>query len=257
MSKFSQALAAKDFLLTVELDPPRGPELGPLTELAKQLAAKVDAVVVSDNRGAQARLSPLLAGHALVKHSGAEVIMTLTCRDRNRLALISDLLGAAAAGIENLMLVSGDYVSLGDQPGTKPVYDLDSVQLLQLAGQMAQGRDPAGELAGPTPFILGASLAPEARPLGPQVIKLKKKLAAGAGFLITRPLRGLAGLQEFAAAAGELPVKLIAGVEVAAGTEPADTLALAREIKAAGLVAGVHLAWPEQPQRLPELVGQL
>ncbi|MEW5912181.1 MAG: methylenetetrahydrofolate reductase [Thermodesulfobacteriota bacterium] len=257
MSKFSQALAAKDFVLTVELDPPRGPELGPLTELAKELAGKVDAVVISDNREAHARLSPLMAGQALVQHAGAEVVMTLTCRDRNRLALTSDLLAAAAAGVGNLMLVSGDFVSLGDQPGAKPVYDLDSVQLLQLAAELGQGRDLAGGLEGPAIFFLGASLAPEARPLGPQLIKLKKKLAAGAGFLITKPLRGLEGLKEFASVAGELPVKLIAGLEVAAGAEPAEALALAKEIKAAGLAAGVHLAWPGEPQRLPELVGQL
>lgn len=257
MSRFAEVLRAKDFVLTVELDPPRGPELGSLAELASSLADKVDAVVVSDNRLASARLSPVLASRHLLQHSGAEVIMTLTGRDRNRLALTSELLAAAAAGVENLLLVSGDFVSLGDQPGAKPVYDLDSVQLLLLASGLNEGRDPAGDLEGPATFFLGAGLAPEARPLEPQVIKLKKKLAAGADFLITRPLRGLEGLQEFAAVAGTPPVKLIAGVEVPAEGEPQVALELAREVKASGLAAGVHLAWPGAQERLPELLAQL
>ena len=257
MSSFSDALAAKEFVITVELDPPRGPDLAPLIRLASELAERVDAVVISDNRLATARLSPLMASQRLREQAGAEVIMTLTCRDRNRLALTSDMLAAAAAGVDNLLLVSGDFVNLGDQPGAKPVYDLDSVQALLLAADLARGRDLAGELEGSANFFLGSGLAPESLPRAPQVMKFKKKISAGAGFFMTKPLGGLEGLQAFVEAAGPMEAKLLAGVEVAAEAEPEAAAALAQEVKASGLAAGVHLAWPGAPERLPELLARI
>ncbi|MBI4799361.1 MAG: methylenetetrahydrofolate reductase [Desulfarculus sp.] len=254
MSKFEQALADKDFVLTVELDPPRGVALAPLLELAGRLAPRVDALVVSDNRGAMPRLSALAAATRLAAQ-GAEVVLTLTCRDMNRLALTSQMLAAGAAGIGNLLLVSGDYVSLGDHPGAKPVYDLDSVQALGLAVTLASGRDLAGqELDGAPSFCLGAAVAAQSDPLPPQLIKLKKKAQAGARFIVTQPLNGLEELQGFCRQTATLGVKVLAGLEVADPGQRQGVVGLLREIRGSGLVAGAHLSMPAAQDDLPALL---
>lgn len=257
MSKFSDALAGGKFVVTVELDPPRGPALKDLDALAQSLASKADAMVISDNRGAVARMSPVLAAHHLIKHTPAEVILTLTCRDRNRLALTSEMLAAAAGGVQNLLLVSGDFVTLGDQPGSRPVYDLDSVQALLLASQMAQGRDFSGELAGPVAFFLGAGLPVATEPPGLAGIKFAKKLKAGAGFFMTQPVSSAAQIEALAKLPSAAGTKIIAGLELKAEEEAGPLLELARELKGGGKAAGVHLACPEAPQRLSELLDKL
>jgi len=257
MSKFSDALAGGKFVLTVEMDPPRGTSLGEMDALAKSLSAKVDAVVVSDNRGAVARMSPVLAAHHLIKHTGAEVILTLTCRDRNRLALTSEMLAAAAGGVQNLLLVSGDFVTLGDQPGSRPVYDLDSVQALILASLLAQGRDFSGELAEPASFFLGAGLPVATDPPGLAGIKFAKKLKAGAGYFMTQPVSGAAEIEALAQLPMAADTKIIAGLELGADQEAGPLVELAKELKVGGKAAGVHLACPEAPQRLTELVDKL
>lgn len=254
MSKFEQALADKGFVLTVELDPPRGVDLAPLLGLAGRLTGRVDALVVSDNRGATPRLSALAAGARLAAQ-GAEVILTLTCRDMNRLALTSQMLAAGAAGIGNLLLVSGDYVSLGDHPGAKPVYDLDSVQALGLAAGLVQGRDLAGQELDPAPrFYLGAAVAAQAEPLPPQFIKLKKKARAGARFVITSPLSSLAQLEGFCRQAADLGVKVLAGLEVSDPGQRQEVAGLLREIRGSDLVAGAHLSMPAAQDDLPALL---
>ena len=255
MTSFAQVLVDKGFVVTLELDPPRGVDLGPLMELAGGLAGRVDALVLSDSPGANARQSPWWAAHRLAETTPAAVILTLTCRDRNRLALTGDILAAAAAGVDNLLLVSGDFVSLGDHPQAKPVYDLDSVQALLLADGLRQGHDLNGRpLAEAPDLFLGAVLAPQARPLAPQALKMRKKLAAGAGFFITRPLSGLEALQAFLQEAGPPGAPLIAGVE-AAGAQGVEAAAeLARGLRSSGLVQGLHLSAAGEPGALIALV---
>ncbi len=127
----------------------------------------------------------------------------MTCRDRNRLALESDLLGAGALGLENILVISGDFVSLGDHPDAKPVYDADSVQFLQIARGLMAGHDSADQpLQGNPQFCLGAVLIPEADPLGPQLLKVRKKLAAGARFFHHRPYLRSQEAQPLPAATG-------------------------------------------------------
>ncbi len=256
MAKFEEALAADKFVVTVELDPPRGGDLAALKKVAGQLKGRVDAVVLSDNRRAVARLNPLTAAEAL-KSDGVEVILTLTCRDRNRLALTSDLLAAQAAGVENVLLVSGDFVTLGDQPDAKPVYDLDSVQALQLAGRLAEGRDLSeAELDGPARFFLGGVVAVGANPLPPQVIKFKKKIQAGAGFFITLPLSGLDQLKNFIDHIGSTEAKIVAGVEAKTAEDLAAAASLFKEVKGSGLAAGAHLATPDHDESLVDLLDR-
>jgi 5,10-methylenetetrahydrofolate reductase len=216
-------LEKKDFVVTAELHPPKGCDLSGLLAQADRLKGKVDAVTVSDNAHAVMRMSAWAACRALSER-GLEVILTVACRDRNRLALASDLLGAASLGVKNLLCVSGDHVVLGDHREAKPVFDLDSVQLLQLAGRLIQGQD-GGEapLTGAPRFLLAAAANPNAEPLGPQLLKFQKKVSAGATLFQTQAVFEVARFKAFAAearkVAGGAKVKLLAGVHVLSPAE--------------------------------------
>lgn len=255
MPDLSQALGQKEFVVTVELDPPRGVDVSRVLDLAGRLAGRVDAVVVSDHRQACARQSPCWLAHLLRERAGLTAVMTLTCRDRNRLALTGDILAAAAAGARELLLVSGDFVTLGDHAGAKPVYDLDSVQALQMARALAAGRDLAGQaLEGAPELFLGAVVAAAAKPLEPQLVKFRKKIQAGAGFFITRPLKSAEDLRSFLERNGPAGVPMIAGVEAKGAEDVPAAAALFRQVREAGLAAGAHLSLPQAQDGLPDLL---
>ncbi len=214
MSKLQEALAGGKFPIIVEIKPPKGIDAEAMLAPVKSLNGRVTAFSIPDNEHAKMRLSPVAAAQ-LVKAAGAEPLIHLTCRDRNRLALESELLGAAALGVENVLIISGDFVNQGDHPDAKPVYDADSVQLLQIAKGMMAGYDSAGNaLQGAPRFYLGAVAIPEADPLSPQLLKVKKKTTAGVDFLITTPVYDLNKLQEFRQKLPTTEVKLIATVKV-------------------------------------------
>ena len=225
MSKLREALESGKFVLVAELKPPKGIALKEMLAPLKGLNGRVAAFSVPDNEHACMVLSPLAAGRAVME-AGGEPLLHLTCRDRNRLALESDLLGLAALGMENLLVVSGDYVTLGDHPQAKPVYDADSVQLLQIAQGLMAGHDSAGlPLQGHPAFYLGAVVIPEAEPRAPQLIKFEKKVAAGAQFFITPPVFDLEKLRQFREVAAAHPVKLLASVKVLSAEEVAQAAA--------------------------------
>jgi methylenetetrahydrofolate reductase (NADPH) len=248
MSKLREALAAGKFVLVAELKPPKGVALDKMLAPVQDLNGKVAAFSVPDNEHARMRLSPMAAGR-VVKDAGGEVLLHLTCRDRNRLALQSDLLGAAALGLENLLVVSGDYVTLGDHPQAKPVYDADSVQLLQIARGLMEGHDSAGlPLSGNPAFYLGAVAVPEAEPLAPQLIKLGKKVAAGAQFFITPPVFDLEKFRHFREKLASFPVKLLAAVKVLSAEEVAQA--------SSDLWRKVYAVPPELLQELQGLEGE-
>ena len=188
-SKFAQALASEAFIVTCELDPPKGADPTVVQGKISALRDKVQAVVVSDNHSARMRMAPLGFCRTLLDQ-GLEPILTLTCRDRNRLALQSDLLAAFHLGIQNVLAVTGDYLSWGDHPQAKPVYDLDSVQLLKTLNGLNQGQDFSGNpLEGAAPFFtVGAVVPLTANPLQPVVMKFRKKEAQGVDFFISHPL---------------------------------------------------------------------
>jgi methylenetetrahydrofolate reductase (NADPH) len=224
MSKLRESLEAGKFAVVAEVKPPKGIALNGMLEPVKALAGKATAFGVPDNEHARMRLSALAAAR-LIQDAGGEAVLHLTCRDRNRLALESDLLGAAALGLENLLLVSGDYITLGDHPQAKPVYDADSVQLLQVAGGLMAGHDSAGlYLDGAPGFFPGAVVIPEAEPLAPQLLKFEKKVAAGAQFFVTAPVFDL---EKFVSFRQALPatVKLLATVKVLSAEEVAQAAA--------------------------------
>ena len=182
-----ERLASGSFAVTAEISPPRGASTSKITETAAALKDWVDAVNVTDNQGSNVRLASW-AGSLAVLAAGLEPVMQMTCRDRNRIALQSDLLGASALGIRNVLVMTGDHPKFGDHPEAKPVFDLDSVQLLWTLRTM---RDQHVLLSGrkldPAPdCFLGAVENPFAPPVPFRAERLGKKVAAGAQFVQTQ-----------------------------------------------------------------------
>lgn len=180
------AIRSGKFVVTAEVGPAKGTDTHEFMENAELLKGRVAAVNCTDQQSAVMRLGSL-AACLLLKQKGIDPVFQMTCRDRNRIALQSDLLNAAVMGIENVLCLTGDYVTLGDHPDAKPVFDLDSVSLLQAARGLEQGKDLAGkDLKGTPKFFLGASVTPGADPVEPQLIKMEKKGKAGAQFFQTQ-----------------------------------------------------------------------
>jgi methylenetetrahydrofolate reductase (NADPH) len=176
------------------------------------LRSRVTAINVTDLQSAVMRIGSLAVSARLVER-GLEPVYQLTCRDRNRLALQSDLLSAWALGIENVLCLTGDHPILGDHTEAKPVYDLDSVQLLKAASSLNQGYDMEGhELESIPSLFLGAVVTPGAEPLEPQVIKMKKKIDAGAKFFQTQAVYEPEKFERFMNQAKGFKVPVIAGI---------------------------------------------
>lgn len=212
-SKFAESLKSETFLVTCELDPPKGTDPAMAKNSIDLLKGKVQAVVVSDNPLAQMRMAPLGFCHYLLDQD-IEPIMTLTCRDRNRLALQSDLLAAVGLGIQNILAVTGDYITWGDHPESKPVYDLDSVQLIKAISLLNENKDISGNaVEGPAPsFTIGAALTLAGNPILPQVLKFRKKEQSGVHFFMSHPIFELAGVEEFFKQVPELNTPVLASV---------------------------------------------
>ncbi|KIH77272.1 5,10-methylenetetrahydrofolate reductase [Geoalkalibacter ferrihydriticus] len=212
MSRFAEKLAGGEFVVTAEIAPPKGVSLDQELALAASLPAEVTAVNVTDNQGANMRMAPLAVA-ALLRQRGIEPILQMTCRDRNRMALQSDLLAASALGIENLLLLSGDHPRFGDHPQARPVFDLDSVQLLRAAEALMAGHDLAGRPLQTSPvFFPGAAVTPEAEPFELMFQKVQKKAASGARFFQTQAVFREESLRRFMAQARPLGVPVVLGV---------------------------------------------
>ena len=154
-----------------------------------------------------------MAACHLLRDKGIEPILQMTCRDRNRLALQSDLLSAAVLGIENVLALTGDYPTLGDHPEAKPVFDLDSVELLDVIGCLNAGKDMKGNpLKGAPKFCAGAVVNPGADPLEPEIIKMEKKIDAGALFFQTQAVYDIELFRRFLDAAKHLKTTILAGI---------------------------------------------
>jgi 5,10-methylenetetrahydrofolate reductase len=203
------------FVITAEVGPLKGTDTTELMEAAEVLKGKVDAANVTDQQSSVMRLGSLAVCH-LIKTKGLEPVLQMTCRDRNRLALQSDLLGAAVLGIDNVLSITGDLPVLGDHPEAKPVFDLDSVQLLWTINKLNEGFDMQGnELKGKPSFFPGAVVNPgadteAAREL--QLIKMEKKIKAGAKFFQTQAIYDPAAFAKFMKRAGQFGVPVLAGI---------------------------------------------
>ena len=176
-----------EFVVTAEVGPPKGIQADHMVEESKKYLSGISAVNVTDNQSSVMRMGSLPACVAL-KNAGLTPILQLTCRDRNRIALQSELLGAAMLGIENILCLTGDHTKMGDHPGAKPVFDLDSVSLLHAACRLEQGVDLAGnELVGPAPkFAKGAVVSPCSDSVDAQLAKMERKVMAGAEYFQTQ-----------------------------------------------------------------------
>jgi methylenetetrahydrofolate reductase (NADPH) len=203
------------FVITAEVGPLKGTDTTELMEAVGVLKGKVDAANVTDQQSSVMRLGSLAVCH-LLKMKGLEPVLQVTCRDRNRLALQSDLLSAAVLGIENVLSITGDLPVLGDHPEAKPVYDLDSVHLLWVMQKLNEGFDMQGnELKGKPKFFPGAVVNPgadteAAREL--QLIKMEKKIKAGARFFQTQAIYDPSAFAKFMKRAGQFGIPILAGI---------------------------------------------
>jgi len=212
MSKLAESLAAGKFVVTAELGPPKGTDVTHLLDMAELLRDHVDAINVTDQQSSVMMLGSLTVCQLLLQR-GIEPVFQATCRDRNRIALQSDLLSAAVLRIENVLCLTGDYVTLGDHPQAQPVFDLDSVTLLRAVAALQEGHDLAGKpLQGVPTFFPGAVVSPGANPLGPQIAKMEKKVVAGARFFQTQAVYAPAQFETFVRQVEYLDVPILVGI---------------------------------------------
>jgi 5,10-methylenetetrahydrofolate reductase len=243
MTRLAEIIDSDRFLITSELNPPKGTRLDPLFEKARQLEPFVDAFNVTDSHAAHMSMAPLAAAH-LLKQKGAEPILQITTRDRNRIALQADLLGAFALGIENIVFMGGDPPSAGDHPDAKAVFDVYSSMMLKAAKAMENGHDMAGNpLEGNPAYCLGAVCNPGADDLDDELRRLEEKIDAGARFFQTQAIFEPDKFERFVRAAEGLEAVLLAGII------PLKSVKMARYMNTR--VPGIHI-----PESLVEKIAR-
>jgi 5,10-methylenetetrahydrofolate reductase len=209
-----KALEAGRYAITSEVGPPKGVDTSAMMASAELLRGRVDALNVTDNQAAVMRLSTLAACIHL-KAAGFDPVLQVTGRDRNRLAIQSDLLGAASFGVTTVLALTGDHVVVGDHREAKAVFDLESVQILEVVQALNAGHDMAGNALSGTPeFYPGAVVTPGSVPLKPQLAKFEKKIAAGARYFQTQAVYDIDAFAGFMAHSRELGATVLAGIVV-------------------------------------------
>lgn len=230
-SNFEKILRAGHFAFTGELGPPRGTSIDAIRKKAAPLKGMVDMVNITDNQRAMVRMASWAAALVLIQE-GIEPNYQMVCRDRNRLAMQADLLGAYAHGIRNILCLSGDHQQFGDHPGAKGVFDIDSIQLI---GMIKQMRDEGKFLSGddidePPKMFIGAAANPFAKPFEWRVHRLAKKIMAGADFIQTQCVFNMKKFREWIKIANDmgLPEKIY----ILPGVTPMKNLGMAKYMKA-------------------------
>jgi methylenetetrahydrofolate reductase (NADPH) len=292
-SNLEKILSAGEFAVTGELGPPRGGNAGAIKEKAQHLKGMVDAVNITDNQTAVVRMASWAASVLLMKE-GLEPNYQMVCRDRNRIAMQSDILGAHALGIRNMLCLSGDHQLFGDHPKSKKVFDIDSIQLISMAKKMRdEGKFLNGEELTEAPkMFVGAAANPFGEPYEYRVHRLAKKITAGADFIQTQCIYNMERFREWIKQANDMG--LTEKIYILAGVTPMKALGMARymqknvpgmdvpdwvikrlqgvekkkqasegiaicceqieEFKELKGVAGVHLMAIEWEERVPEIV---
>jgi methylenetetrahydrofolate reductase (NADPH) len=291
-SALAQAIKGNRFVLTAELAPPVATDPAAFIARALPLKGLATAVNVTDGAGAKAHLSSMAAAHFLLVN-GIEPILQMTCRDRNRIALQSDLIGAVAMGVHNVLVLTGDDPKLGDQPEAKPVFDLDSRALLETANRMRRERKlpPGTEIKGEVDLLLGAADLPVDPPLGWVPKSLLGKIEAGADFIQTQFCMDVAVVKRYAARLIELGIAPRLAVLIGVAPIPSarsarwmkeklfgtiipdaivDRLDKATDAKAEGIricaellqqfvdipgIAGAHIMAPQSPSAIPTVMA--
>jgi len=212
MQTLKQSLVSGIFTITAEICPPKGTDISDFIKKARLLKDKIAAANVTDNQRAVMRLSSLACSVLLITE-GIDPVFQMTCRDRNRIAMQSDIMGAWALGIKNILALSGDHVSFGDHKDAKAVFDLDSVQLVQVIKKLNNGTNMKDTpLKGGTGFYMGAVVAPEADPWEPEMIKFEKKIEAGARFFQTQAIYDMEKFYKFYKYAKKNDVQILGGI---------------------------------------------
>lgn len=294
-SNLEKILSAGKFAVTGELGPPRGGNASAIKEKAQHLKGMVDAVNITDNQTAVVRMASWAASTLLMKE-GLEPNYQMVCRDRNRIAMQSDVLGAHALGVRNMLCLSGDHQLFGDHPKSKKVFDIDSMQLISMVRKMRdEGKFLNGqELTEAPKMFIGAAANPFGEPYEYRVHRLAKKIAAGADFIQTQCIYNMERFREWVKQANDMG--LTEKVYLLAGVTPMKALGMARymqknvpgmdvpdwvikrlqgvekkkqasegiaicceqieEFKEMKGIAGIHLMAIEWEERVPEIVEQ-
>jgi methionine synthase / methylenetetrahydrofolate reductase(NADPH) len=213
-SRLGAKIAAGQFVTTVEIVPPKGVDPAPMFDQVRLLkAAGVDAVNVPDGPRAQSRMGALLSALMIEREVGLETVVHYACRDRNLLGMLSDLLGASAAGIHNLLIITGDPPKMGPYPEATAVFDIDSIGLTNLVTRLNHGLDPGGNPLGqPTRFVVGVGVNPAAHDLERELARFAWKVDAGAEFAVTQPIFDLDQLDRFLGKVERFHIPIIAGI---------------------------------------------
>jgi len=213
-SRLGGKLARGEFVTTVEIVPPKGADPKPMFDQVRQLkAAGVDAVNVPDGPRAQSRMGALLSGLLIQREVGVEAVVHYACRDRNLLGMLSDLLGAAASDLRNLLIVTGDPPKMGPYPDATAVFDIDSIGLTNLVSRLNRGLDPGGNaLGGQTSFVIGVGVNPAAPDPERELKRFAWKVDAGAEFAMTQPVFDLDQLDRFLKRVESFRIPIIAGI---------------------------------------------
>jgi methylenetetrahydrofolate reductase (NADPH) len=229
-SNLEKVLEAGHFAFTGELGPPRGSSAQEVREKAQHLKGVVDAVNITDNQTAMVRMSSWAASLLLLQE-GLEPNFQMVCRDRNRLAMQSDILGAYAHGIRNMLCLSGDHQKFGDHPMAKGVFDIDSMQLIAMVKKMRdEGKFQGGaELHDPPQMFIGAAANPFADPFEWRVHRLAKKIAAGVDFIQTQCIYNMDKFRKWIAMANDMG--LTEKVYILAGVTPMKSVGMAKYMK--------------------------
>ena len=254
-SRLGAKLAAGEFITTVEIVPPKGVDPAPMYAQVRALkAAGVDAVNVPDGPRAQSRMGALLSGILIEREVGLEAVVHYACRDRNLLGMLSDLLGAAAAGLRNLLIITGDPPKMGPYPDATAVFDIDAIGLANLVSRLNHGLDPGGNAIGsPTKFVIGVGVNPSAPDFDREMSRLAWKVDAGAEYAVTQPVFDLDQLDRFLDHVSRHKLPIVAGIwplvslrnaeflanEVPGVSVPAAVLERMRVASAAGREAGL------------------
>lgn len=213
-SNLMRSLESGKFTISGEIDPPKGSNREVILHQAKLLKPHVVAANVTDNPLGIVIMNTLAPCVIMQNEVGLEAIYQVTCRDRNRIAIQSDVLGAAALGIKNILALTGDHPRMGDHPQAKPVFDLDSVQLTAMLRKMiVEKTDLAGnKLNGAPEMHIGVALSPGITPIEPEIIKFEKKISAGAEFAQTQVVYDTKVLEKMKDAVSHLDIPVLVGV---------------------------------------------
>ena len=252
-SRLAQALRSGRRIITAECVPAGARDADAVRRLAAAFPPSLDALVVSGNGGQG--ISAVVCS-TLLAAQGVEPVLSVLTRDRNRIALLSDVLGAAALGVKNVLCLPGDHQSLGAQPETAGAYDVDPVQLIQLLNERQGDGDDS--------LFIGAEAYPHLRPLELSMIDVRKKVKAGARFLLTRPIFDMASFEEWMSAVRQEGlherVDIVASVQPLTGADQAESITACAEtaaaLKSADGVRGVHIMWGGTPDVAAQVIAR-